>query len=94
MKVLLLLMVILSCVPYVPEPEDSVLLKTTYNLYRKFEQYPLALRCAIQLNDTNLIHEVFFECKDEYVFLLISFSVYWPNHHTSRKTIFNFLSDF
>jgi 26S proteasome regulatory subunit N1 len=54
-----------GCVPYVPEPEDSILLKTTYNLYRKFEQFPLALRCAIQLNDTNLIHEVFFECKDE-----------------------------
>ena len=57
-----------SCVPYVPEPEDSILLKTTYNIYCKFEQYPLALRCAIQLNDTNLIHEVFYECKDEYEF--------------------------
>ena len=53
-----------SCVPYVPEPEDSILLRTTYKLYLKFQQDTLALRCAIQLNDMDLIKEVFDGCKD------------------------------
>ena len=53
-----------SCVPYVPEPEDSILLKTTYKMYLKFQQDQLALRCAIQLNDMDLMHEVFYGCKD------------------------------
>ncbi len=53
-----------SCVPYVPEPEDSILLRTAYKLYLKFQQDNLALRCAIQLNDMDLIKEVFNGCKD------------------------------
>ena len=28
---------LISCVPYVPEPEDKNLLKTSLNLYYKFE---------------------------------------------------------
>ena len=28
---------LISCVPYVPEPEDKNLLKTALNLYYKFE---------------------------------------------------------
>lgn len=55
---------LISCVPYVPEPEDKNLLKTALNLYYKFEVYPLALRCAIQLNDMELVQEVFSNCKD------------------------------
>ncbi len=55
---------LLSCVPYVPEPEDSILLKTAYKIYLKFQQDQLALRCAIQLNDMDLIQEVFYNCKD------------------------------
>lgn len=53
-----------SCVPYVPEPEDKNLLRTALNLYYKFEVYPLALRCAVQMNDMELILEVFTNCKD------------------------------
>ncbi|KAL5255103.1 hypothetical protein ACHWQZ_G014515 [Mnemiopsis leidyi] len=55
---------LISCVPYVPEPEDKNLLKTALNLYYKFEVYPLALRCAVQLNDMDLVQEVFSNCKD------------------------------
>ncbi len=67
---------------YVPEPEDSILLKTAYKLYRKFDQEPLALRCAIQLNDMDLIQEVFYECKDELLrkqlaFILGRQQIYW-----------------
>ncbi len=55
---------LLSCVPYVPEPEDTVLLKTSYKIYIKFQQDQLALRCAIQMNDQDLVQEVFYNCKD------------------------------
>ena len=47
-----------------PEPEDTVMLKTSLDIYRKFDQYMLALRCAIQLNDMDLIYDIFYTCKD------------------------------
>lgn len=53
-----------SCVPYVPEPENSNLLKAALKLFRRFQKYPEALRLAMQLNDTNLIKEIFYECDD------------------------------
>ncbi|CAG5116596.1 unnamed protein product [Candidula unifasciata] len=56
-----------SCVPYVPDPENTVLLKCAVNLYRKFKQYPQALRFAMALNDMPLIEEIFFECPDPLV---------------------------
>lgn len=73
---------LLGCVPYVPEPEDSILLKTVCSLYRKFDQEPLALRCAIQLNDMDLIQEIFHECRDDLVrkqlaFILGRQQIYW-----------------
>jgi 26S proteasome regulatory subunit N1 len=73
---------LLSCVPYVPEPEDSILLKTSYKIYLKFQQDQLALRCAIQLNDLDLMQEVFYGCKDAHVrkqlaFLLGRQQIYW-----------------
>lgn len=49
---------LLGCVPYVPEPEDTVLLKTVFDLYIKFNQDVLAMRCAIQLNDMDLVQKV------------------------------------
>lgn len=57
---------LLSCVPYVPEPEDTILIKQAMNIYLKFQQDQLALRCAIQLNDMDLIQSVFYNCKDRY----------------------------
>ncbi|XP_067655757.1 26S proteasome non-ATPase regulatory subunit 2-like [Haliotis asinina] len=53
-----------SCVPYVPDPENMVLLKTAVDLYRKFKQFPQALRSAMQLNDLKLVEEIFMSCKD------------------------------
>ena len=53
-----------SCVPYVPDPENSNLLKTALAIFRKFQQWPQALRLALQLNDHALIEEVFLACKD------------------------------
>lgn len=52
-----------SCVSYVADPEDAVLLKTALRIYRKFNCYPEALKIAVQLNDTDLIKEVFLSCS-------------------------------
>ncbi|XP_006811883.1 26S proteasome non-ATPase regulatory subunit 2-like [Saccoglossus kowalevskii] len=53
-----------SCVSYVAEPEDSTLLKTALRLFRRFDRYPEAIRLAMQLNDLELIEEIFSSCKD------------------------------
>merc|ERR1739838_254818 len=53
-----------SCVPYVPDPENTNLLKSALQLFRKFEQYPQALRLALQLNDKELVRKIFTDCKD------------------------------
>ncbi|XP_077986315.1 26S proteasome non-ATPase regulatory subunit 2-like [Glandiceps talaboti] len=55
---------LVSCVNYVPEPEDANLLKTALRLFRRFDRYPEALRLAMQLNDIELIEEIFTSCKD------------------------------
>ncbi|CAG9855292.1 unnamed protein product [Phyllotreta striolata] len=53
-----------SCVPYVADPENTTLLQTALMLFRKFKQYPQALRLAMQLNDHSLIEEIFLNCPD------------------------------
>lgn len=54
----------ISCVPYVADPENTTLLQTALLLFRKFNEYPQALRLAMQLNDHALIEEIFLSCKD------------------------------
>lgn len=73
---------LLGCVAYVPEPEDTVLLTTCYKIYNKFDQAQLSLRCAIQLNNMDLIQEVFNSCTDTLVrkqlsFLLARQQIFW-----------------
>ncbi|CAK9828432.1 26S proteasome non-ATPase regulatory subunit 2 [Anthophora retusa] len=53
-----------SCVPYVADPENSTLLHAAAKLYRKFGQYPQAVRLAMQLNDLPLIEDIFTNCTD------------------------------
>lgn len=53
-----------SCVKYVPEPEDSILLTTSLNIYRKFKHYSKALQLALQLNDLDLIREIFLSARE------------------------------
>lgn len=53
-----------NCVPYVPDPENTNLLKTSLKLFGKFNRYPEALRLAMMLNDSHLIEEIFVSCKD------------------------------
>jgi 26S proteasome regulatory subunit N1 len=53
-----------SCVNYVPEPEDSMLLKTALAIYKKFNQPADAMVLAIRLNDMELVQEIFTTCDD------------------------------
>ncbi|XP_055904695.1 26S proteasome non-ATPase regulatory subunit 2 [Eupeodes corollae] len=53
-----------SCYPYVPEPDNLVILQTALNLSRKFNQYTQAMRLALMLNDMDIIAEIFKEQKD------------------------------
>uniref|UniRef100_A0A8B9KLD2 26S proteasome non-ATPase regulatory subunit 2 n=1 Tax=Astyanax mexicanus TaxID=7994 RepID=A0A8B9KLD2_ASTMX len=53
-----------SCVSYVPEPENSALLKCALKIFRKFNRYPEALRLALMLNDVELVENIFTSCKD------------------------------
>ncbi|KAM6931882.1 LOW QUALITY PROTEIN: 26S proteasome non-ATPase regulatory subunit 2 [Lycodopsis pacificus] len=53
-----------SCVSYVPEPENSALLRSSLNIFRKFNRYPEALRLALMLNDVELVENIFTSCKD------------------------------
>uniref|UniRef100_A0A3B5QXS6 26S proteasome non-ATPase regulatory subunit 2 n=2 Tax=Xiphophorus TaxID=8082 RepID=A0A3B5QXS6_XIPMA len=48
-----------SCVSYVPEPENSALLRCALNIFRKFNRYPEALRLALMLNDMELVENIF-----------------------------------
>uniref|UniRef100_A0AAQ5ZU66 26S proteasome non-ATPase regulatory subunit 2 n=1 Tax=Amphiprion ocellaris TaxID=80972 RepID=A0AAQ5ZU66_AMPOC len=48
-----------SCVSYVPEPENSALLRCALNIFRKFNRYPEALRLALMLNDVELVENIF-----------------------------------
>ncbi|UJR33872.1 hypothetical protein I4U23_021293 [Adineta vaga] len=71
-----------SCVPYVPEPDDTKLLRTACKLYRHYDQYPLALRCAIQLNDMDLLRDLVNTCpsslvKKQLAFLLGRQQIIW-----------------
>jgi 26S proteasome regulatory subunit N1 len=48
-----------SCVKYVPEPEDTELLKCAVQIFLKFDCYPEALNLAIALNDMDMIKDIF-----------------------------------
>jgi len=56
-----------SCVPYVPDPENTNLLLTALSIFRKFNQLPQAMRLALQLNDREKVEEIFNGCSDNTV---------------------------
>ena len=41
------------------------LLKTAGRIYRKFDRLPEAMRCAMQLNDVELMNQLFFAAADK-----------------------------
>jgi 26S proteasome regulatory subunit N1 len=85
-------------VPYVPEPENTTLLNTALDIFRKFEKYPQALRLALQLNQPKLISQIFLECPDpilqkqlafmlarQHFFLPVRFKLLGPVFESSYK---------
>ena len=55
---------LVSCVPFVPDPENTNLLKTAFQIFRKFGQFPQAMRLALQLNDKEMVEDLFNSCTD------------------------------
>merc|ERR1711990_673027 len=53
-----------SCVPYAPDPENTILMKTALQIYRKFDKYCEAMVVALQLNDDEIIEDIFTKCPD------------------------------
>ncbi|KAI6207633.1 RPN1-RPN2-N domain-containing protein [Aphelenchoides besseyi] len=53
-----------DCAPLTPDPDNQILIRTAKDLYLKFDKQFDALRCAVILNDVNLIREIFGNCKD------------------------------
>ena len=47
------------CVPYAPDPENTTLMKTALEIYLKFEKYCEAMYVALQLNEDELIEDIF-----------------------------------
>jgi len=62
-----------NCATYVPEPEDSQILKVTYDIYKKMKQYPDSLRIAMRLNDMTLVKDTWESCEDKLVRKQLSF---------------------
>jgi len=58
---------LVSCVPYVPDPENTNLLRTALDIFRQFKQYPQAMRLALQLNDKTIVEDLFNSCPDPIV---------------------------
>lgn len=52
------------CVPYAPDPENTTLMKTALEIYLKFEKYCEAMYVALQLNEDELIEDIFTKCSD------------------------------
>eukprot|EP00041_Stephanoeca_diplocostata_P037281 m.1401556 g.1401556 ORF g.1401556 m.1401556 type:complete len:909 (+) comp25008_c0_seq5:69-2795(+) len=56
---------LLSCVPFVPEPQDSNLKKVCLDIFLKFDNYPQAMQMALKLNNMDLIQSTFVNCTDK-----------------------------
>jgi len=64
---------LMSCVHYVPEPEDQKILETVLDIYKKVKQYPDALIIALRLNNPDIVKELFDSCEDESIKKQMSF---------------------
>ena len=53
-----------SCVPYVPDPENTHILQTALKIFLRFRKLPEALRLALQLNDLEQIQSILNNCED------------------------------
>ena len=49
---------LVSCVPFVSDPENANLMKAALSIFRKLSQFPQAMRLALQLIDKELIEDL------------------------------------
>ncbi|BBN10868.1 26S proteasome regulatory subunit N1 [Marchantia polymorpha subsp. ruderalis] len=49
---------------YMPEPDDMLVLDVAYQIYRKFEKYPDAMRVALRMDNSQYIKATFKDCND------------------------------
>jgi len=54
-----------GCAAYLPEPEDSAVLRAAYAVYRKVNRWSDALRTALRSGDKELAVETFAACSDK-----------------------------
>ncbi|KAI9183473.1 proteasome regulatory particle base subunit [Blastocladiella emersonii ATCC 22665] len=53
-----------SCVPYLPYPEDETVLRAAHQIYRNVNKLPEAINLAMRLDDKTLIQNDFDACTD------------------------------
>ena len=58
---------LISCAPFVPDPDNLMVLNTAIRLFLKFKKYAEALPAAIQLGDINVIESIINNCPDRSV---------------------------
>ncbi|XP_021943715.1 26S proteasome non-ATPase regulatory subunit 2 [Folsomia candida] len=71
-----------SCVAYVPDPENTELLKASLRIFKKFRQWPRALRVAMQLNDATLVEGLLSDCTDPSVRKQLAYMIGRQQIHT------------
>jgi 26S proteasome regulatory subunit N1 len=64
-----------SCVAYVPDPENSELLRTCLRIFTRFKQWPRAMKVAMQLNDSELVQNIFKQTPDASVRKQLAFMI-------------------
>jgi len=56
---------LLTCASYAADTEEmQTTFKTTYDIFKKYQKYPDALRVAQKMNNMTLIGELMEDCKD------------------------------
>ncbi|PRQ22957.1 putative 26S proteasome regulatory complex, non-ATPase subcomplex, Rpn1 subunit [Rosa chinensis] len=50
--------------PYLPGPDDMLVLDIAFMIYLKFEEYPNALQIALFLDNKEFVKQVFTSCDD------------------------------
>ncbi|CAK9297284.1 unnamed protein product [Gordionus sp. m RMFG-2023] len=55
---------LISCINYVPEPDNTNLLKTAMEIYKIFDKPVEAMTLAIQMNNPDIIKKQFDSCED------------------------------
>jgi len=58
-------MYLMSCALYLPEPEDSICLEVSHQIYMKVKKYPDAMRVALRMSSEEAINKTFSACEEK-----------------------------